>query len=563
MSIDSLPNFLKDYGSFRERVDAELSGKSTVEKGDSFNRLITKVLPLCEEWGDFGIPVPRDKKSHDGGIDFVSEKEENDRMAAGQSKLRIPSRDELDSVVSKFQEFESKVDLDSGNQMNLALDLSDKDISYYIVTLSRLSNIISKYKRSSLSSKNFYKELEDRGRIDIIDGNRIYNELKSYYNKTFNIPSDLSINTQKEYIKSEDVYLTVVSVGEVKKLFRKHGTSLFFENIRDFLGVEDNNGVNSEIMDTLSEEPEMMLNRNNGLTLKAKKVEEKNNKNLRLKKAGIVNGCQTTMCIVNSDVDDEAAQVPVKIVTSGESWDVAKSANHQNDVSQIDLDLAQYLRPQLIQKVATDIGYSVEGSSDQSVTDALNEIHDKQFRYSEIRHLFLGIFSTSPTNLFDKYYNKLRIKTLDNISDEGDHEYVLEVLLRLVHATQKASERVRSQYKDNEDMNMFSRFFKPDKVGYRSFFSILSCCVCTQTDISNIKSEESFEELREFISEVEVLLISDTEKFVKSYVSSVESIASYILLEESDLDEGDIRQKLNSKVTDSKFSNLYKATIVS
>lgn len=269
------------------------------------------------------------------------------------------------------------------------------------------------------------------------------------------------------------------------------------------------------------------------------------------------------MCIVNSDVDDEAAQVPVKIVTSGESWDVAKSANHQNDVSQIDLDLAQYLRPQLIQKVATDIGYSVEGSSDQSVTDALNEIHDKQFRYSEIRHLFLGIFSTSPTNLFDKYYNKLRIKTLDNISDEGDHEYVLEVLLRLVHATQKASERVRSQYKDNEDMNMFSRFFKPDKVGYRSFFSILSCCACTQTDISNIKSEESFEELREFISEVEVLLISDTEKFVKSYVSSVESIASYILLEESDLDEGDIRQKLNSKVTDSKFSNLYKATIVS
>lgn len=71
-----------------------------------------------------------------------------------------------------------------------------------------------------------------------------------------------------------------MSVGEVKKLFRKHGTSLFFENIRDFLGVEDNNGVNSEIMDTLSEEPEMMLNRNNGLTLKAKKVEEKNNKNL-------------------------------------------------------------------------------------------------------------------------------------------------------------------------------------------------------------------------------------------------------------------------------------------
>ena len=52
------------------------------------------------------------------------------------------------------------------------------------------------------------------------------------------------------------------------------------------------------------------------------------------------------MCLVHyKDEIDEALYVPVKIVTTEDAWQVARAANYQNVVRQIDLDLARYLRP--------------------------------------------------------------------------------------------------------------------------------------------------------------------------------------------------------------------------
>ena len=57
--------------------------------------------------------------------------------------------------------------------------------------------------------------------------------------------------------------------------------------------------VNQEIIATISKEPERMVFRNNGITFKAHKATANGATKLELTKAAIVNGCQTTMCLVH------------------------------------------------------------------------------------------------------------------------------------------------------------------------------------------------------------------------------------------------------------------------
>jgi hypothetical protein len=562
MKKDSLPSFLQDYGSFYEHLTDELGGKSTVEKGDTFESFAMKVLPLCEEWDEFDRPESREKHSYDEGIDFTAEHESEKLLAAGQSKLKIPSVRDLDSIISKFQQFESKAGANSEGQLAFALNTSEKEIHYYIITSSQTERIEEKYQKSSLASKGFYDKLKEEGRINVIGGRRIFLELQSYYMKTFDIPQSINLELNSNYIKDDDVYLAIVSAEKVKDMYQEHGPSLFFENIRDFLGIDNKSkdretGVNYEIMQTLRNNPEMMLSRNNGLTFKAEKVKEKEKDELILEKAGIVNGCQTTMCIVKSKLKSRSAKIPIKIVTSGESWEVAKSANYQNEVTRIDLDLARYLRPQLIQKVASDIGYAVEEGSNGSVTSVLNEIHDRQFRYDEVKNLFIGIFSRTPNNLFRYNYNKLRIGLLDDIKRGGSHNRVLEVLLKLVQATQEADNHVRERYEDTEYADLFSRFYNPSKTKYRSFFSILASCACTNTNLEGIEENESGESISEFIDDVERVIVSDRDIFRRSYVLTFKAVAQGLLTDTTKT-ESEIRKDITSRVRDSNFTNLYR-----
>lgn len=162
----------------------------------------------------------------------------------------------------------------------------------------------------------------------------------------------------------------MVRARDVSDLYQTYGDGLFFENIRDFLGPEsgrrrrDNRAsVNANIIETARSEPYKMLARNNGVTFRAAVVERQGHTVVLVTGASIVNGCQTTMCIVHAGALDEDCYLPVKIVETADAWEVARAANYQNRVNQIDLDLARYLRPQLVQKAAGDLGYSLGQSA--------------------------------------------------------------------------------------------------------------------------------------------------------------------------------------------------------
>ena len=82
---------------------------------------------------------------------------------------------------------------------------------------------------------------------------------------------------------------------------------------------------------------------------------------------------------------EDACHVVVKVVETSDAWDVAKAANYQNAVAQIDLDLSRYLRPQLIQRAATDQGYGTASAKVESIIGVLDTIHEKKVEYEEMK----------------------------------------------------------------------------------------------------------------------------------------------------------------------------------
>src|SRR5262249_5549570 len=143
------------------------------------------------------------------------------------------------------------------------------------------------------------------------------------------------------------------------------GDAIFFENVRDFVG---RSSVNNSISDTISTQPERFLQLNNGIVFSANKVEIIDDTHVRLDRASIVNGCQTTISLVETEPNPgQEAYVQVKIVqldVAGASWDVTHAANFQNEIARIDLDLARFIRPQLVRRQGYWSGIPVKESDD-------------------------------------------------------------------------------------------------------------------------------------------------------------------------------------------------------
>ena len=88
------------------------------------------------------------------------------------------------------------------------------------------------------------------------------------------------------------------------------------------------------IVKTIRQDPLKLLERNNGIVFKAKKVEfGDNEKQLILIEGSVVNGWQTTVSI--SEYAEQTCYVPVKIVEALDpenQWEIAQAANYQNKI---------------------------------------------------------------------------------------------------------------------------------------------------------------------------------------------------------------------------------------
>lgn len=113
------------------------------------------------------------------------------------------------------------------------------------------------------------------------------------YQKTFKYITDAN-NDHKL-----NGYISIINGKEVAELVRKHQSSIFEANIRDYYKRSD---LNSKIIETSAsaDEAKYFWSYNNGLTMTCSKVEELPNNKYKLHNLQIVNGCQTSNSIYTS-----------------------------------------------------------------------------------------------------------------------------------------------------------------------------------------------------------------------------------------------------------------------
>ena len=570
-----LPDFLQSYENLRQHFEEHFAHLPSQEKGEVFLRLAQQLIPLTDEGQAFPEPQANVRKTHDQGIDLLTAETDEGRVLFAQSKFTLSTKDELDSILSKFQSWEEERRRNATCAPLLPLLFDDSDAGspvahFFVVTASKLEGILTRYKTSSLAAVRFYEKLVAERRLVILDGPRIFQLLRQLYSKANLLPEEIVVNAVAPWRQVDNVFLGVVMGQEIVRLYEVHGDALFFENIRDFLGttsgrvVTTRSTVNEEIIRTISEAPSSMLGRNNGVTFRAGEVTVVEEAKLSLKPAALVNGCQTAMCLVHKAPVSEDCRIVVKVVQTEDAWDIAKAANYQNDIARVDLDLARYLRPQLVRKVGTRLGFAVDVESGRTASDILGAIYRNKVAYQEIRLVFLGLFSRKPRNLFDNNYAEVRNDIIDEIHEQFGEEDLFLVLLLLLKASRRALEECERVFDGPEYSSLFKRFYREEKPRYRSFFAIAALCAAVRVDVSE-RAQDAHEEVGRMIDllrNAKRLLEAEVAEYERAYLLTFQTIADSVLDIPEDRSESEIAQNMFQKISTLQFSRLYKRILL-
>lgn len=575
---DRMPYFLDSFDNLTAHFDEHFGDLGSNDRGDNFLDLASKLIALTDIGRKFPSLQKSKKKSWDQGIDLYSNNLSNNKCLCVQSKYKLRNKDEFDTVISKFKNYEENNSLD-GNRKQLCFEGFGEDClvlsppQYIVITSSKLSVILKKYQESTLASLDFFKKLQHEERIVIIDGPQILNLLQQFYKKTHLVPSNIKLRAQKDWHQCGNVFLGAVRGKDLIQLYKDHGDALFFENIRDFLGTTSNNGkkvpsrttVNDEITKTINQEPSNMLARNNGLTFRATEVFVLEDGDIKLTKAAIVNGCQTTMCLVHCDKVPDDCMVQVKIVKTEDAWDIAKAANYQNQVTRVDLDLARYLRPQLVRRVSISLGYAVETGHSESASAVLNSIYRSKIDYEELRLLVLGLFSRKPNNLFEGNYTELRADVLERLYElkDGD-EVVFSVLLLILKESRDVLAICEEAFSGEEYSSIFKRFFDENKPRYRVFISIISLCALLRDDISQRSSDadKEFKRTQNFLFLARKKLENESSLFQKVFLMTFQAVADMLLDIPGEKQENEIAQTMYNKISSCNFTSIIKRILM-
>jgi hypothetical protein len=553
-----LPGYLTSFDQLQQHFRAQLEGLSTTEKGNKFARFVQRLLPQTEIGSDFKLPELSGKVSGDEGVDLTAEGKDGKASLYIQSKLWVDRADLVDSVISKFQAFTTK----KGPKQPKLFDPKSRSIHFLLATLSPISGIFKKYEEIEYGSKDFYRKCKEEHRIHFIDGHQILPILRATYNKLSQIPTELVLNFDTPYIFKSNVYIGVISNSELKGLYTKFGDALFFENVRDFLGVQRGSEKlgrttpNNEIIKTITQYPEKMLSRNNGIVFGADKVQQGSSPNqLILNNGSVVNGCQTTMCLV--EYSELPSSVLVKVVETSDSWDITKSANYQTAIPDIDLELARYLRPQLVKRAASNLGVQINGV-EKSAFQLIDEIYNHKVAYQETRLLYIGLFSRSPNNVFASNYTELMQELISELFEQSSYEQeIFDTLFLLQGASQESLKEAQEIFKNQSYAGMFDRLYKDDSLPYRCFLSILALCGAISINIADRQSDlkKEYERTIDFLSNAKLLLKNQNSRFPKFH-----KLAVKIWMQDNlgDEDDAEIRRDMYIRTKRLNFTNMYR-----
>jgi len=162
---DALPDFLLSFENLTEHFTAHFDALDSNARGDRFLDLAQKIVPFTDAGAAFPPPEASPKKSHDKGVDLLTVKRADDGKLCVQSKFKLPSKDDFDTIVSKFKDYESGVC--QSTPLFPENDGTPNKPIYMIVTSSKLGGIVAAYEKSELASKQFYQTLVTENRVHI------------------------------------------------------------------------------------------------------------------------------------------------------------------------------------------------------------------------------------------------------------------------------------------------------------------------------------------------------------------------------------------------------------
>lgn len=183
--------------------------------------------------------------------------------------------------------------------------------------------------------------------FDLYGAARLYDAslVKNHANET-DVVLDKSVNLP-EMPGIDQAILGVMSLSELLKLIKHEDQTLnervFYQNVRGFKGIQ--NTVNEQIMDTLaSSERSLLPVLNNGVTVVAREYSPKPGDAVRLSGYQVVNGCQTSHCIYESEDDLDghldSTFIPFRIVVTSDervATSIIRATNSQTAVDKSDL----------------------------------------------------------------------------------------------------------------------------------------------------------------------------------------------------------------------------------
>ena len=390
---------------------------------------------------------------------------------------------------------------------------------------------------------------------------RLYTALSKTYKRTHSLPEDVRIKFAQSFIKLDDVYIGIINAQELKNLYSNFGDALFLENIREWLGPASGRvqtdatreTPNQAITRTLTESPERFLARNNGITMRASKINPVNDQEVTLDQASIVNGCQTTMAIIKAS--SASANVLIKIVETNDSWDIAQAANFQNEIKRISLELARDLRPQLVRQEATKAGFKFDSDPDHKTAfSVMEELYEESVVYEEFNLLFIGLFSRSPNNVFDNNYTELRQDLLTSLHADPEKGDAYEDLFK-IHFVARKSGAQSSQYllKRNELAELFQRFWKDEKRTYRTYLTLLTIMRITK-NFQFKQACEDYSKLRALIRKSRETVENKPDEFFAAYILAFKTVAVQVMQKHQD--RKDQLQSMYTEISNSKFDNL-------
>lgn len=200
-------------------------------------------------------------------------------------------------------------------------------------------------------------------------------------------------------------------------------------------------------------------------------------------------------------------------------------------VSRIDLELARFLRPQVVREIARSLGYgaSTPTAEQDSISGVLEEIRHTKISYDALKLLYIGLFSRYPSNMFEAHDSEMRLDVLHAASAAGRQEYVVRVLLQLLMQMRTASEEFKRRHTDEKVLELFKHLFREEQPRYNCLLGLLVACGCVNDDLAHTPEDGNgavrWARIERFLGRLEIMLVRHREHLNRVFRHAVMALA--------------------------------------